>query len=200
MLVLFLLIAVTLLGLAALRGTIMEERMSAHMFDRSLAFQAAESALRIAEQKVQEAAVAGRSIGVDCSSTGVTCAGTPSGLGAASHGDCAANASGCWIRVGATSSYSEQTGGAPQYYIEYMGNVEVRDENAGAERGASANQGGATQSTYRRAIYRISARSHDPRGSRAVVALQATMELRSTSGDTVNPRHTRTSWRELLLD
>lgn len=47
--VLVLLLIVTLLGLASLRGTLLEERMSANLYDRSLSFQAAESALREAE-------------------------------------------------------------------------------------------------------------------------------------------------------
>ncbi|RNF86168.1 pilus assembly PilX family protein [Montanilutibacter psychrotolerans] len=47
--VLILLLVMTLLGLASLRGTLLEERMSANLFDRSLGFQAAEAALRVAE-------------------------------------------------------------------------------------------------------------------------------------------------------
>lgn len=47
--VLILLVVMTLLGLAAMRGTLMEERMSASQRDRSLSFQAAEAALREAE-------------------------------------------------------------------------------------------------------------------------------------------------------
>ena len=47
--VLVLLLIMTLLGLAILRGTMMEERMTANMYERSLAFQAAESALRQGE-------------------------------------------------------------------------------------------------------------------------------------------------------
>lgn len=52
--VLILLMVMTLLGLASLRGTLMEERMSANLFDRSLAFQAAESALREAEARLAQ--------------------------------------------------------------------------------------------------------------------------------------------------
>jgi type IV pilus assembly protein PilX len=48
--VLILLLVMTLLGLAALRGTLLEERMSANLYDRSLGFQAAEAALRFAEE------------------------------------------------------------------------------------------------------------------------------------------------------
>ena len=177
MVVMILLIVVTLLGLFALRGTLMEERMSAHMYDRSLAFQAAESALRIAEQKVQEAAVAGRSIGVDCSSGRPMCPGTPPGVDTASAGKCAANAAGCWISVESTSSRSDADAGAPQYYIEYMGDVQVTGEDADPARSASGIQYGGAQLAYPRSVYRISARSH-PGGDRAVVALQSTIELR----------------------
>lgn len=49
LIVLLLLLIVTLLGLFSMRGVIMEERMSANLFDRSLMFQAAEAALRQGE-------------------------------------------------------------------------------------------------------------------------------------------------------
>lgn len=47
--VLILLLIMTLLGLAVLRSTLLEERMSANLYDRSLGFQAAEAALRQGE-------------------------------------------------------------------------------------------------------------------------------------------------------
>lgn len=47
--VLILLLVMTLLGLASLRGSLMEERMSAGLYDRGLGFQASEAALREAE-------------------------------------------------------------------------------------------------------------------------------------------------------
>lgn len=47
--VLILLLVVALIGLASLRGTLMEENMSASVRDRGLAFQAAEAALREGE-------------------------------------------------------------------------------------------------------------------------------------------------------
>jgi len=47
--VLLLLLIITLLGLASLRGVLMEERMTASQADRGLSFQAAEQALRVAE-------------------------------------------------------------------------------------------------------------------------------------------------------
>ncbi|WP_031327456.1 PilX N-terminal domain-containing pilus assembly protein, partial [Xanthomonas phaseoli] len=47
--VLILLLIMTLLGLAVLRSTVLEERMSANLVDRNLSFQAAEAALREGE-------------------------------------------------------------------------------------------------------------------------------------------------------
>ena len=49
MTVLILLLVVAVIGLASLRGTLLEERMSASVRDRGLAFQAAEAALREGE-------------------------------------------------------------------------------------------------------------------------------------------------------
>lgn len=47
--VLILLLLMTLLGLASLRSTILEERMTSNLLDRSLGFQVAEAGLREAE-------------------------------------------------------------------------------------------------------------------------------------------------------
>ncbi|WP_386757604.1 pilus assembly PilX family protein [Lysobacter cavernae] len=65
--VLILLMVMTLLGLASLRGTLMEERMSANLFDRSLAFQAAESALREAEVRLAQDGIQAKFPTVNCS-------------------------------------------------------------------------------------------------------------------------------------
>jgi type IV pilus assembly protein PilX len=66
--VLVLLLIMTLLGLAILRGTMLEERMAGNMFERSLAFQAAESALREGELI---AATAPTAPDAGCNATGV---------------------------------------------------------------------------------------------------------------------------------
>lgn len=47
---LILLVVMTLLSVAGIRGTTMQERMASNLRDRNLAFQSAESALRAAEQ------------------------------------------------------------------------------------------------------------------------------------------------------
>lgn len=50
---LMLLLVMTVLILSSVRGTVIQERMAANLYDRSLAFQAAEAALREAERWVQ---------------------------------------------------------------------------------------------------------------------------------------------------
>jgi type IV pilus assembly protein PilX len=49
LIVLLLLLVMTLLGLASLRGTILGEKSTSNLYDRSLGFQASEAALREAE-------------------------------------------------------------------------------------------------------------------------------------------------------
>lgn len=53
-LALILLLVMTTLILASVRGTVMQERMASNLYDRSLAFQAAEAALREGERWVLE--------------------------------------------------------------------------------------------------------------------------------------------------
>ena len=110
--VLVLLLVVTLLGLAVLRGTLLEERMTANMLDRSLSFQAAESALREAEAL---AATSPAVPGAGCSSAGV-CAVPDATLEDRWLDD---NFTG-W--VDATSNLGTLPAPA-SYFIEFMGNA-----------------------------------------------------------------------------
>lgn len=63
--VLMLLIVITLLGLASMRGAIMQERMAANTISRGHAFQAAEAGLRQAEIVIRDGAVTFPSSGCD---------------------------------------------------------------------------------------------------------------------------------------
>ena len=51
---LIIMLLMTVVGLAAIRGSNMQEMMAGNMRDRNLAFQAAEAALRIAEQRLED--------------------------------------------------------------------------------------------------------------------------------------------------
>ena len=112
--VLMLLLVVTILGLSSLRSTVMEERMSANMFDRSLGFQAAESALREAETRVALAATRAAVPGSGCASG--LCA-TPAGSDTERWLDSGFSA---WLN--ATVATAPAASGAPQYVAEAMGN------------------------------------------------------------------------------
>jgi len=68
LIVLILLLITTVLGLAVLRGTLLEERMAANLYDRSLSFQAVESALRQGEAI---AAAAPAAPGAGCNGAGI---------------------------------------------------------------------------------------------------------------------------------
>lgn len=108
--VMILLLIMTLRGLAVLRGTLLEERISANLLDRSVGFQAAESALREGEALAATSPVAPAS-GCDASSV---CS-----LPDASATDRWLNASfGGWRNSTANLG---TLGGTPQYFIEFMG-------------------------------------------------------------------------------
>ena len=166
--VLILLLVVTLLGLAVLRGTLMSERMSANMYDRSLAFQSAESALREAETVVRAAAVVGLTTGVDCTAVGVECPAVPDGA----YKDDTAG----WSDASKKQALATH---ASQYYIQYMGQRDSTDElNLGSS--ANSNQYGAGGGVPLESVYRIYARSHNPQDNpdRAVVVLQANVAIK----------------------
>ena len=62
------LVVMTMLILASIRGTVMQERMASNLYDRSLAFQAAEAALREGERFVLESSP--KPTGTGCDSSG----------------------------------------------------------------------------------------------------------------------------------
>lgn len=142
--VLILLLIMTLLGLAVLRSTLLEERMTANLFDRSLSFQAAEAALREAE------ALAATEPAINCAA-----------------GVCPAPAGGeeRWRQTGfdgwvaATGPDTRTT--RTSYFIEYMGEA---PSWPGCDRLAPVH------AQCLRPTYRITARSAE--ANRAQVILQ----------------------------
>lgn len=189
--VLILLLVMTLLGLAVLRGTLLEERMSANMYDRSLAFQQAESALREAEDKVRTTVLANGQGWV----IGVKCGDDPARTGAIDDSKCAvpttayaggsacaagALTSDCWFNAVDQLGTANRSAGAPQYYIQYMGLRDTHDELGLGSSAGSTQYGGGGGGMVQEAMYRIFARSHSPAAGsdRAVVVLQANVVAR----------------------
>ncbi len=154
--VMVLLLIMTLLGLAALRSTLMEERMTANMVDRSLSFQAAEAALREAE-----------AIAIDSATRALV----PSS--GCSNGICAepdTTQTDRWLtnfagwRPATTNVGSLAT--APQFFIEYMGDAPTW---TGCDRVDESNRSPLCM----RPRYRITARSEA--AGRAAVLLQTNL-------------------------
>lgn len=113
--VLVLLLAMTVLGLLSLRGALMEERMGAGMYDRSLAFQAAEAALREAEQRLLAPGVhAGFPTAADTCNNGLCATPAPAEGKLDRAADPAFNG---WVNA----SQVDAVAGTPQYFIEDMG-------------------------------------------------------------------------------
>lgn len=172
--VLMLLLVMTLLVLASMRSSLMNERMSGATYDRSLAFQLTESALREAEALVT--ANTNPVFGYNCV-TNDTCEPAPSNAFAAGPTACAIGSNLCWVN--STVAQPTVSAGRPQYYIEYLGQFNSDDALGVSTSANQAQYGGAGGSpiAYR---YRISARSHNPTTApgRAVVVLQSTVVRR----------------------
>lgn len=169
--VLVLLLVMTAVAVVVLRSTIVGERMSANTFDRSLAFQSAESALREAELAIR---TVGSSIVYDCDASGVVCPSVPSNV-YASSANCTAGTFKCWIDADADiRSGSDLSAGTPQYYVEYLGQRTSEDElglSGSANQAQYGGGGGVPMSRY----YRVTARSNNPVDGRAIVVLQTTV-------------------------
>ena len=154
--VMILLVITALLGIAILRSSMMQERMSANVRDRSVAFQGAEAALRYAHEDV----LGGGAWDVDTPQPGDSCTG---------DGICPTGAAAAWVRVPAAAynAAAAQLAEAPEYWIEYIG--------TGPARIGSCE---TTSSTLdcQSPIYRITARSRSE--GRAAVVIQASVMSR----------------------
>lgn len=183
---LILLIVITLVGLAAIATTLLQNKMSANQYDRQIAFQSAEAALRVAAATLQS----NPSLNIrDCSQSGSSapvCTGNPF------NDACTVNASltGCMpaadiYAVPKTDTSGSGTGfnpgsiasGQPQYVIEYMG-TQTQAYGAQSANCQQANSKLTCGSTNFK-MYRVTARSGNPaaNGNRAVVTLQVVMKM-----------------------
>lgn len=164
---LILLVVITLVGLAAVGGTILQQKMSANFYDRSTAFQADEAAMRQAALTIQAATAAAPAGFFDCSpASGNLCQANP-------FNDSAVPSSN--ITTVATSAYDAGAMAAsrPQYVIQYMGKFAVPIPNVKVI--SSCSGYGPCAPTEMADFYRITARSGDPSeiGDRAFVMLQS---------------------------
>lgn len=175
---LILLVVITLVGLAAIGTTLLQNKMASNQYDRQVAFQSAEAALRVA------AALFPNNPGLiarDCQTGGTVCQANPfddNTLPSGSiHTVTAGPASGSTAGASATSfTASAVAAMQPQFVIESMGQYVNPSVNTGFGNTANSRnygvQGGAATALY----YRITARSCDPSdprcSGRAIVTLQ----------------------------
>lgn len=165
---LVLLLVATLIGLAASRDTVLQERMSSNSYDRSLAFQRSESALRQAEAAITSTAAIATLGGVDCSTAACTIVPADAFTGTSAN----------WQNVPASFDVNDAlTPGVPQYHIALMGTGPAAG-SAGQEENAAAASYGGPVAVSTVAYFRVTARSSDPTtlGGRAIVVLQSTVK------------------------
>jgi type IV pilus assembly protein PilX len=165
---LILLLVATLIGLAASRGTQLQERMSANSYDRSLAFQRSEAALRAAEQAITADWRIANLGGIDC--TAATCPVVP----ANAFSGTSAN----WLDVDADYDVNNDlTPDVPQYHIAFMG-TGPSEEDLGQSGNANTYQYGGGGPPDTMAFFRVTARSSSPTslGGRSIVVLQSTVK------------------------
>ena len=170
---LILLVVVTLVGLAAVSGTLIQQKMSANFYDRQLAFQATEAAMRQAALAIQATTTAAPAGFYDCS--------TPASSSTAAN-TCQSNpftdtnvpSSNIVTVPNNTNGYTagSMVAGTTQYIVQYMGNFPMP---APKVKQTSHTSYGAASAKPTADFYRITARSADPTtiNGRAYVVLQS---------------------------
>ncbi|UNK43435.1 PilX N-terminal domain-containing pilus assembly protein [Luteimonas sp. S4-F44] len=113
--VMVLLVITALLGIAILRSATLQERMSANTRDRGLAFEAAEAALRYAQQNVLDAAP-------DTETPNLTWASiVPTATHCTNLGVCPTGSAAAWKPVPIEAFNTKGLVSQPEYWIEYLG-------------------------------------------------------------------------------
>lgn len=161
---LLLLLVITIVGLAAVRSTTMQQKMTSNFLDRQIAFQGAEAALRQGEVAVQAATSTGSfyncspTSGNNCLVNPMTDSNVPTGQ---------------YVTVG-QSSFDAGTLSAsqPQYVVEYLGNFQI--PSPVVSQVSSCSGYGPCSSNGSADFFRITARSGPANaGDRATVTLQS---------------------------
>lgn len=171
---LLLLLVITLVGLAAMHGTILQQKMSSNLYDRQVAFQSSEAALRAVEAMIEQDPKS--SFVRDCSAlSGSECRGDPfsdPNLPTTDIQTVATGTEDTQFTAGTVAS------GQPQFVVENMGTFE--DPAAkGLNQTANSMQYGGSGVGQPHTFYRITVRSGNPAsvGDRSIVTLQSMLKL-----------------------
>lgn len=155
------LIVATLAGIAGIRGSSLQEKLSGNLYDRAIALQAAEAALKTAELRIvstDRATLLTDSKIVDCTVAATNCPAIPTN---AFNNDAAG-----WTALTTTTNSSLRADTYPQYFIQYLG---LKNSNAVTDTSQSAiplqygaTGGGSGSDSPQNATYRVIARSSQP--------------------------------------
>jgi len=165
---LILLLVITLVGLAAVSGTMGQQKMSANFYDRQLAFQETEAAMRQAALAIEATTAAAPAGFFNCAaSSGNVCQSNP-------FTDPAMTSVTPTSVTVAQFNAGGMLASQPQYIIQYMGNFQVPIP-AVKVIGCVGGYNGCQQQPQTADFYRITARSGDPTviSDRAYVILQS---------------------------
>lgn len=155
------LIIATLAGLAGMRSTSLQEKMAGNLYDRAIALQAADLALKTAENRIISTERATLlTVATDCSpEKKATCPTIPDNTFTSDNND-------GWVTINSgllNSSLKADTN--PQYRILYLG---LKNSNANTDTSQSGvplqygSTGGSSDVPPQNAIYRVIARSSQP--------------------------------------
>lgn len=177
---LILLIVITLVGLAAVGTTILQNKMTANQYDRQIAFQSAEAAMRVATALIPNNPGL---IARNCQTGGTICQANPftdSTLPNGSIHTVTAGPAGASSTSATAFTASSASAMQPQYVIESLGNWTNPTQNVGFGNTANSRNYGVQGAANTAIYYRITARSCDPSSSscsnRAIVTLQAVIK------------------------
>jgi type IV pilus assembly protein PilX len=165
---LILLVVITLVGLAAVRGTITQQKMAANFYDRETAFQETEAAMRQAALAIEATTTAGPAGFFDCSAAGGNvCQSNP-------FTDKNVPSSNIYSVTNGQYNAGGYVAAQPQYIVQFMGNFKVPTPTVKVI-GCVGGYNGCQQAPQTADFYRITARSADPTtiSDRAYVILQS---------------------------
>lgn len=180
---LVLLVIVTLVGLAAIRGTSLQEKMAGNTFDRAQTFQIAEGAIDLAARTILPPAatpspVSYNSPGVtDCSAG--ACADNPATDTATTYPWVQIQSSSAVAGTSDTSQLVSMYGNSSSYLIQYMGQCTTTGGGSFQFTNDQNNQGGGGSLQTSSQCYRITARSGASSSDRSQIVLQAIYRVSS---------------------
>lgn len=157
------LIVATLASIAGIRSSSLQELLSGNLYDRAIALQAAEAALKAAETRIistDRTSLLTDSKIVDCTQAATTCPSIPT--------NAFSNDAVGWTTIEntATTNLSRKASTNPQYFIQYLG---LKNSNAVTDTSQSAvplqygaTGGGSGSDSPQNATYRVIARSSQP--------------------------------------